>query len=48
MYVAVVQLMRIELRDDAALVHHVAALRDGPDQVEVLLDEDDGDARSCG
>ena len=37
----VVKCRAIERRDDAALVHHVAALRHGADHVEVLLDDDD-------
>ena len=42
--IAVVQRFRRGFRDDAPLVHDVAALRHGADQVEVLLDEDDRDA----
>src|SRR6266851_6482487 len=38
----VIERRSIERRDDAALVHHVAALRHGTDYVEILLDQDDG------
>src|SRR5260370_25980954 len=40
----VVERRTVEARDDAALVHHVAALRHGADHVEILLDQDDGPA----
>src|SRR5256886_12469189 len=38
----VVKRRAVEAGDDAALVHHVAALRHGADHVEILLDQDDG------
>src|SRR6266481_1408358 len=40
----VVELCAIETCDDAALVHHIAALRHGADHVEILLDQNDGHA----
>src|ERR1043166_2361053 len=40
----VVERRAIEARDNAALVHHVAALRHGTNHVEILLDQDDCDA----
>src|SRR3954453_12464760 len=44
---AVVQLFRSHFGDDPALVHDVAVPGHGPDHLQVLLHEHDGDARGA-